>query len=350
MEFRRGHQYQWGTGHRRHAGHLRSRRRLLRQLLDGSAAQLARLSGIQAVSERRWPGARLWRLLVSGSQRGPDQVSCFAALDTPTGDLTLLLINKNPQATATVPISLKGFQAASGAPRILLPDGQIPRGDHGAGRAGPPEWGHDILPAPVLDHSGASGRREGAPVSDSERPALPAWPTVRELEADLPAGAPPRSLCGRCLLGLTTGVCLVVSCLSAPAVVCVRCPSGGASDCYLAQPQAGRFLIVGGRSGHRRRYQDHFPRLGGTVAPSSFFFLPPVPFFRPVQEIVKGFGLFLTVAELCMFFVALICVLQAVYRRRFRFEKGTFFPAFVALFAWWIIEAVQRSGNGAPRR
>ena len=40
----------------------------------------------------------------------PDQVSCFAALDTLTGDLTLILINKMHKATVTTPITFKGRQ------------------------------------------------------------------------------------------------------------------------------------------------------------------------------------------------------------------------------------------------
>jgi hypothetical protein len=44
----------------------------------------------------------------------PLQVSSYAALDSKTGDLTLLLVNKLPKATATVPITFA--QAVSGQP------------------------------------------------------------------------------------------------------------------------------------------------------------------------------------------------------------------------------------------
>jgi hypothetical protein len=46
------------------------------------------------------------------------QVSCFAALDGPTGDLTLLLVNKMFQTPANVPIQITDWQASREAVRI----------------------------------------------------------------------------------------------------------------------------------------------------------------------------------------------------------------------------------------
>jgi hypothetical protein len=44
----------------------------------------------------------------------PDRVSCFAATDTPSGELTLVLVNKMRKATVTAPITVKGAQRAGG--------------------------------------------------------------------------------------------------------------------------------------------------------------------------------------------------------------------------------------------
>ncbi len=58
-----------------------------------------------------------------------DQVSCFAATDTASGELALVLINKLPRATATVPVTIQGrltgssariWRLAADQPRALL--------------------------------------------------------------------------------------------------------------------------------------------------------------------------------------------------------------------------------------
>ena len=38
----------------------------------------------------------------------PGRLSCYAATDSRTGDLTLMLINKMPKATITAPLALRG--------------------------------------------------------------------------------------------------------------------------------------------------------------------------------------------------------------------------------------------------
>ena len=43
------------------------------------------------------------------SSANPNKLSCYAATDSRTGDLTLLLINKMPKATITVPLALHGL-------------------------------------------------------------------------------------------------------------------------------------------------------------------------------------------------------------------------------------------------
>lgn len=50
----------------------------------------------------------------------PERVSCFAATDTQTNDLTLLLINKMPGATVTAPITFKSRKAASATKLWIL--------------------------------------------------------------------------------------------------------------------------------------------------------------------------------------------------------------------------------------
>jgi hypothetical protein len=49
-----------------------------------------------------------------------NQVSCFAAVDTTTGELTLMLINKMHKATVTTPITFKGREAVGSTAQMWL--------------------------------------------------------------------------------------------------------------------------------------------------------------------------------------------------------------------------------------
>jgi hypothetical protein len=46
---------------------------------------------------------------VQAVSANPNELSCYAATDEATGDLTLMLINKMPKATVTVPLTLRGL-------------------------------------------------------------------------------------------------------------------------------------------------------------------------------------------------------------------------------------------------
>ena len=56
----------------------------------------------------------------------PDQTACYAATDSSTGDLTLMLINKMHKATVTAPITFKSKQFAGGATKQWLVSAQHP--------------------------------------------------------------------------------------------------------------------------------------------------------------------------------------------------------------------------------
>jgi len=56
----------------------------------------------------------------------PDQVACYAATDTSTGDLTLMLINKMRKATVTAPITFKNKKYSGGAAKQWLLSAQHP--------------------------------------------------------------------------------------------------------------------------------------------------------------------------------------------------------------------------------
>jgi len=56
----------------------------------------------------------------------PNQVSCFAATDSQTGDLTLMLINKMHKATIKTPITLKNRDFVSSATRQWVLSAQHP--------------------------------------------------------------------------------------------------------------------------------------------------------------------------------------------------------------------------------
>ncbi|MCW3100925.1 MAG: hypothetical protein JWL77_6543 [Chthonomonadaceae bacterium] len=47
-----------------------------------------------------------------------NKVSCYTAIDSKTGDLTLMLINKMRRATVTTPITIKGKQVEGGLPKM----------------------------------------------------------------------------------------------------------------------------------------------------------------------------------------------------------------------------------------
>ena len=54
-------------------------------------------------------GAGFGDVSCAAESAAPDKLSCYAATDSRTGDLTLMLVNKMPKATITVPLTLHGL-------------------------------------------------------------------------------------------------------------------------------------------------------------------------------------------------------------------------------------------------
>ena len=57
-------------------------------------------------------GAGFGDVSCAAASAAPDKLSCYAATDSRTGDLTLLLVNKMAKATITAPLALHGLSAA----------------------------------------------------------------------------------------------------------------------------------------------------------------------------------------------------------------------------------------------
>jgi hypothetical protein len=55
-----------------------------------------------------------------GSSANQDQVSCYSAIDSSTGDLTIVLVNKMRKATTTIPIKIGATNSIVGTPRMWL--------------------------------------------------------------------------------------------------------------------------------------------------------------------------------------------------------------------------------------
>lgn len=58
-------------------------------------------------------GHGLGDIACRASSANQEQVSCYSAVDSQTGELTVMLLNKMPRATATVPLTLRGVAASA---------------------------------------------------------------------------------------------------------------------------------------------------------------------------------------------------------------------------------------------
>ena len=108
MEFRRGSDHGRRAGGCRRAGHL--------------GRENVYLANYWAFPNKNSPGYLAFKLYRNADGQGngfgdvacaaqsADQgrLSCYAATDSRTGDLTLMLINKMPKATLTAPLTLQG--------------------------------------------------------------------------------------------------------------------------------------------------------------------------------------------------------------------------------------------------
>jgi hypothetical protein len=67
-----------------------------------------------------------------------------------------------------------------------------------------------------------------------------------------------------------------------------------------------------------------------------------IRFFRPLQEMVPGSGVILSMAELYMLLIGVVCLVRAIYLRRRPAPRGALLFPLLILFGWWMFEV----GNG----
>ncbi|HEV8573171.1 MAG TPA: hypothetical protein VGR43_00545, partial [Dehalococcoidia bacterium] len=177
--------------------------------------------------------------------------------------------------------------------------------------------------------------------------SLQACPNAQQIAAD--AGRRAREFAmWAVLLALASGGCLVAS--GSPVLPIAAFGCLAVLLAIWHSPKFGVLLLFAGAL-ILECDDSHYPRSVARGALMPVINVHILPFFRPTHEFVKPLhGFFLSPAEICMILIPAICLLQAVYARRFRFERGPFWPLFAILLACWMVGVVNGAATGGDLR